>query len=257
MYQIIDVKYSFKENYAMIPNTIIISLQITDGNTSKWITNINVDGINNYYLTDKSIFKSVLKETASDKTIKYLNKNYLTTFEIFTLDDSLPDQLKERHNRIIKALYYIPKLSEQEAHKAVSDILNTIITKIVIKTNHYIYCPNADIYEDTMTITKTKIKYERTQSNPVLDNISWGLPLDDKSFYNISKEVKNLTLPTSMITDSGSYIINTYYKDNTNNYIVATGTFEFNNHTELANLLNSIIPNDYPYSNLIKGYKED
>lgn len=259
MCQIIDVKYKFNEGFAMIPGSIIISLKITDGVTTKWISNINVDGINNFYLTDKSIIKQVSKESISDKTLKFLNSNILESFENYILDDTLPNQLKQRYNRIIKALYYIPKLPEQEALKVVDEILHTIVTKIVIKTDHFLYCPldETEFYIDSLSITKTKMKYERTQSHPKLDIITWELPLDTKSFYNISKEVKNLRIPTSMIIDSGSYEITTYYKDNSKNSIEATGTFEFNKHTKLADLLKTIIPEEYSYSNLIKGYKED
>lgn len=121
-YQILDVKYSFKENYAMVPNCIVVSLKITNGITTKWITNINVDGIDGFYLTDKSIFRLVLKEMPSDRTINYLNNNVITVFDDYVLDDNLLDQLKKKPNRILQALHILPKLSEEEAIKALKEI---------------------------------------------------------------------------------------------------------------------------------------
>ncbi len=251
MEQILDIKYNFNESN----NSVVVSVKITNGYSIEWITNINVNGVDNFYLTDRSIFKSVLTDSPSDRMLIYLNNNILTEYYGYTLDDTLISQLKDRPNELLKALYSIPRLSEEEAIKSVMRIMHKIITKVVIKLEEYQFNQGEckEFYNDTLTITTTKMKYERIQSNSLHNLVLWEIPLKLKGLYNISKEVQRLRKPIFEIIDSGEYEIYTYRKDNSYDYLKATGSLSFNGHGKLAHILRSIIPNEYFYSPLIKG----
>ena len=43
MEQILDIKYNFNESN----NSVVVSVKITDGYSIEWITNINVNGVDN------------------------------------------------------------------------------------------------------------------------------------------------------------------------------------------------------------------
>ena len=61
--------------------SIIVSIKYRYNETSKWLTNVEVTGIPNFYLSESDIFDDLIKDEFDEKLSEVLEKCYIDEFD--------------------------------------------------------------------------------------------------------------------------------------------------------------------------------
>lgn len=63
------------------PGIVCTSVKYKNGSTSKWLTNVEVDGLPNFYLTDDDIFDKVMADDGDEDFQKYRDEHFIEEFD--------------------------------------------------------------------------------------------------------------------------------------------------------------------------------
>ena len=79
------------------PGIVCTSVKYTDGSSSKWLTNVEVDGLPNFYLTDDDIFDKVMGDDDDEEFQKYRDEHFIEEFDGIELGEyeDIVDSLME------------------------------------------------------------------------------------------------------------------------------------------------------------------
>lgn len=116
-----------------IPGIVVASIMYSDGDSFKWLNNVEVEGIPNIYLTDKDIFDDLLEENYDDEEFLYILKDsFVNNFGGVNLTsyEDMFTSLKNNDNneaKLIKALFLITRCDIGH----VEIIINKLTDKLV------------------------------------------------------------------------------------------------------------------------------
>lgn len=121
-----------------IDGNIVVSLKFSDGDQTKWLNNVEVAGIPNFYLTDKDIYEELLKEDFDNEEFtRFLDNSFVSNFveiklgeyediyESFT--NANPDNVK-----LIRAIIWVTRCDMSELEKVISYLTKTDFAEIDI-----------------------------------------------------------------------------------------------------------------------------
>ena len=90
-----------------VEGTVNATVKFTVDGKTKWLTNSEIVGLPNFYITTDSIFERLIEDDLSEEFIEYLQKSYITEFDGISLDGYYADiieVLKENEESSAAAL---------------------------------------------------------------------------------------------------------------------------------------------------------
>ena len=99
-YFIEDVKYGLgKGRMSCGPGTgeVIVSINVKEGDESFWISNVEVNGIPNFYISEKDIFDKLCNGSDEEDFFEYLEKRNIDSFEKISLGEY--DEIRKSINQ--------------------------------------------------------------------------------------------------------------------------------------------------------------
>ena len=122
---------------------VIVSMKFIDGKETKWLNNVEVGGIPNFYLTDKDIFDDLLKDDFDDEEYtKMLDETFVSSFSDVILgeyEDIFESFVKADLNtvKLIRTIIWVTRCDMDE--------LNSIIESLTGKSVDEIDVPITDV----------------------------------------------------------------------------------------------------------------
>ncbi len=83
-YFVDEVKCGFEDGgmaCGLVDENIIASVKVTDGSKSFWLTNVEVSGIPNFYISEEDIFDRLVDVSEDDDFVEYLDQCIINSFE--------------------------------------------------------------------------------------------------------------------------------------------------------------------------------
>lgn len=126
-----------------VDGNVIVSMKFNDGKETKWLNNVEVGGIPNFYLTDKDIFDDLLKDDFDDEEYtKMLDETFVSSFSDVILgeyEDIFESFEKADLNtvKLIRAIIWVTRCDMDE--------LNSIIESLTGKSVDEIDVPITDV----------------------------------------------------------------------------------------------------------------
>ena len=118
-------------------------MKFIDGKETKWLNNVEVGGIPNFYLTDKDIFDDLLKDDFDDEEYtKMLDETFVSSFSDVILgeyEDIFESFVKADLNtvKLIRTIIWVTRCDMDE--------LNSIIESLTGKSVDEIDVPITDV----------------------------------------------------------------------------------------------------------------
>ena len=80
------------------PGIVCTSVKYSDGKAAKWLTNVEVDGLPNFYLTDDDIFDRIMANDDDEKFDEYRDAHFIEEFDGIELGEyeDIVDALLEK-----------------------------------------------------------------------------------------------------------------------------------------------------------------
>ena len=91
------------------PGVVCATVKYSNGNTTKWITNVEVDGFPNFYLTDEDIFDRI-RDINDEEFQESLDKYYINDFdgiELGEYEDIVASLIKNEKNPAVSLIKYV------------------------------------------------------------------------------------------------------------------------------------------------------
>lgn len=107
-----------------VAGNAVASVEFKESNDSstEWLSLVEVDGIANFYLSDKDIFEELLKEDDDDEHIALLNSYFVEDFHGFELSEdyeaifeSIHDTEENDKSRLVRFLIAVVRADENAA----------------------------------------------------------------------------------------------------------------------------------------------
>ena len=107
-----------------VAGNAVASVEFKESNDSsaEWLSLVEVDGIANFYLSDKDIFEELLKEEDDDEHIALLNSYFVEDFHGFELSEdyeaifeSIHETEENDKSRLIRFLIAVVRADENTA----------------------------------------------------------------------------------------------------------------------------------------------
>lgn len=113
-YYIKEVKYGVSDGGVAcgpVGENVNVSVNIIEGNKSYWITNSEVTGIPNFYMTDIDIFDKLMNiNSENEEFVEYMNEKFIDKFDGILLgeyEDIFESIAKSSDNSAAKLIRYI------------------------------------------------------------------------------------------------------------------------------------------------------
>ena len=140
-YFVNEVKYGISEGGVAcgpVEGTINVSLNVKTDEKSFWITNSELTGIPNFYLTDDDIFDKLIKSDISDDFIEFINDKFIDNFEGISLGDydnilsSIKENVENPAGALIRYIILLTRCPEENINDIISIAKGNFIDDIDI-----------------------------------------------------------------------------------------------------------------------------
>ena len=72
-----------------VPGFVVVSIRFNEGEESRWLNLVDVDGIPNVFLTEKDVYDLLIDDSYDDPEFNtYINEHFITNFNGIEFDDS-------------------------------------------------------------------------------------------------------------------------------------------------------------------------
>ena len=80
------------------PGIVCTSVKYSDGKAAKWLTNVEVDGLPNFYLTDDDLFDRIMADDDDEEFDEYRDAHFIEEFDGIGLGEyeEIVDALTEK-----------------------------------------------------------------------------------------------------------------------------------------------------------------
>lgn len=116
-----------------VDGNVVVSMKFNDGKETKWLNNVEVGGIPNFYLTDKDIYDDLLKEDFDDEEFaNMLDASFVSSFadvslgeyeDIFeSFENANPNTVK-----LIRAIIWVTRCDMDELESIIESLTGKLV----------------------------------------------------------------------------------------------------------------------------------